>query len=98
MHGASKKDKEEIGKRIGVFLQQFKPRAQKGQEPNDRRYDRAIEQYLRKLNPEDLDVLLNGEVDERLNLSNESSTDGSEPPQMNSLRELDTSIQMTEYR
>jgi hypothetical protein len=79
MHGASKKEKEEIGKRIGAFIQKYKRRAQKGREPNDRGYDRAIEQYLRKLKPEDLDVLLNGEVDERLNLSNASTPDCSEP-------------------
>ena len=66
MHGASKNDKEAIGKQIGAFLRQYRRRAHAGHDPNDRGYDRGIEQYLRRLKPEDLDVLLNGEEDERL--------------------------------
>jgi hypothetical protein len=66
MHGASKNDKTVIGRRMGAFLRQYKRRAQPGNEPNDRGYDRGIEQYIKRLKPEDLDVLLNGEEDERL--------------------------------
>ena len=65
MRGASKGDKEYLSKQMGVFLRQYARRAQAGVEPNDRLYDSAIERYLRKLKPEDLDVLLNGEEDER---------------------------------
>jgi hypothetical protein len=50
---------------MGAFLRQYGRRAQAGVEPNDRLYDRAIERYLRKLKPEELDVLLNGDEDER---------------------------------
>lgn len=66
MHGASKGEKELLATRIGVFLRQYKRRAHKGWDPNDRTYDREIEQFLRRLNPEELDILLNGEKDERL--------------------------------
>jgi hypothetical protein len=38
----------------------------KGCEPNDRRYDRSIAVELRRLKPEDLDRLINGDEDERL--------------------------------
>lgn len=52
--------------KLGAFLRQYKRRAHAGYDPNDRGYDREIEQYIRKLRPEDLDILLNGEEDERL--------------------------------
>ena len=35
-------------------------------EPNDRGYDRKIEQYLSRMKPEELGEVLNGEKDERL--------------------------------
>lgn len=71
MHGASKKAKEELARKMGVFLTQYRRKAQKGREPNDRSYDTGVEHYIRKLKPEDLDVLMNGEADERLRPSNE---------------------------
>jgi hypothetical protein len=70
MRRASKGDRGYLSKQIGAFLRLYARRAQAGVEPNDRRYDRAIERYLRKLKPEDLDVLLNGEEDERLPAKN----------------------------
>ena len=70
MHGASKNDKEAIAKRMGAFLCQYKRRAHPGHDPNDRGYDREIAQYIRRLKAEYLDVLLNGELDERFNLTN----------------------------
>jgi hypothetical protein len=60
-----KKGKQDLARRVGAFLQQYERKAQKGQEPNDRHYDRSVEQVIRRLKPEDLDVLLNGEEDER---------------------------------
>lgn len=65
MRTLSKKKKKALGRRIGAFLQQYSRKAQKGQEPNDRQYNRGIEKIIRKLTPEELDVLLNGEEDER---------------------------------
>lgn len=65
MRTLSKKDKDFLSRQIGGFLQQYQRQAQKGQEPNDRGYDREIEKIIRKLKPEELDVLLNGEADER---------------------------------
>ena len=51
---------------MGAFLRQYWRNAYPGWDPNDRWYDREIEQYIRRLKPEDLDVLLNGEEDQRL--------------------------------
>lgn len=73
MHSASKNQKDDIAKRMGAFLRQYKRRAHPGHDPNDRQYDREIERYLRRLKPEDLDVLLNGDLDERFNLTNEET-------------------------
>lgn len=69
MHGVSKTDQKRMSGRIGVFLRQYMRRAQPRNEPNDRGYDREIEQYIRRLKPEDLDLLLYGEEDERLNFN-----------------------------
>ena len=71
MRTASKKDKETLSKRIGAFLQQYRRRSQKGQEPNDRGYDREIEQYLRKLRPEEVDVLINDRANSRLGFAHD---------------------------
>lgn len=64
MHGLSKHEKTVVAREIGTFLRKYGRKAQRGQEPNDRDYDRAIERYIRKLKPEDLDVLINGGRDE----------------------------------
>jgi len=64
VHGLSKREREELEKRIGEFMRIYGRRAQKGCEPNDRRFDVRVEQYVRKMRPEDLDVLLNGHIDE----------------------------------
>ncbi|MGA2185544.1 MAG: hypothetical protein ABSH47_21200 [Bryobacteraceae bacterium] len=66
MHGSSKNARKELARQMGEFLRLYRRKAQKGVEPNDRRYDGGIAQYIRRLKPEDLDVLLNGEKDERL--------------------------------
>ena len=61
-----RKTKDAIAKELGTFLRQYSRKAQKGKEPNDRRYDRAIEGRIKRLKPADLDVLINGDEDERL--------------------------------
>jgi hypothetical protein len=43
---------------IAVFVKQYGRKAQKGAEPNDRRYDRDVERSVRGMNPVDLDRLL----------------------------------------
>lgn len=65
MRTLSKKKKKALERPMGAFLQQYRRKAQKGQEPNDRQYDRSIQKIIRQLTPEELDALLNSEEDER---------------------------------
>ena len=58
------KRKEKLKAKIGAFIQQYARKAQAGQEPNDRRYSRKIEAKLKRMPPEELDELLNGEQDD----------------------------------
>ena len=43
---------------LAQFLKQYARKAPKKGEPNDRRYDRKIEAIVKRLRPEDLDMLL----------------------------------------
>jgi len=49
---------------IQLYEKQVAKPAQKGQDPNDRRYDRNVERKLRQISPLELDALL-AEDDER---------------------------------
>ena len=60
------KNKKFIAKEMGTFLRQYGRKAQKGRDPNDRSYDTNIEWMLKRLKPEEVDLLINGEEDERL--------------------------------
>jgi hypothetical protein len=62
----AKKNKKAIAKEFGTFLRLYGRKVQKGCEPNDRRYDPEIEHELRRLKPEEIDRLMNGDDDERL--------------------------------
>jgi hypothetical protein len=49
---------------IGRFLQMYRRKKPGGRgEPNDRHYDRKVEALVKRLSPEELDRLLNGERD-----------------------------------
>ncbi len=61
----AKRDRRSLQAReIELYLRQVGRPAQKGQEPNDRRYDRDVERKLRELSPEALDALLNENRDD----------------------------------
>jgi hypothetical protein len=49
---------------LSAFVQQYKRKAQRGVEPNDRGYSREAEELMKRLSPEELSALLNAEVDE----------------------------------
>jgi len=55
------KRKKALEAKVGVFVQQYKRKAQKRAEPNDRQYDRNIEEKIKHMNPEELNELLYGE-------------------------------------
>ena len=42
------------------YLRQIGRKAQKGVEPNDRRFDRKLDQKLKRMRPEDVDTLFRG--------------------------------------
>jgi hypothetical protein len=44
--------------RLAVFAKQYARKAQRGVEPNDRRYDDRLEKLMKKLPPEELSKLL----------------------------------------
>jgi hypothetical protein len=46
---------------VQLFVQRYGRRAQKGAEPNDRRYERKTERVIRRLKPTDLDGLMRGD-------------------------------------
>jgi hypothetical protein len=58
------KRKEKLQAKIGAFMQQYARKSQRGQEPNDRSYSRAIEAKIKRMKPEEVDELLNGEQDD----------------------------------
>jgi len=43
---------------VSVFVQRYGRKAQRGVEPNDRRYSRDVEKALKQLKPEELDSLI----------------------------------------
>lgn len=50
---------------LQLFVKQYARRAQKGKEPNDRQYDRTLQDRARRIRPEQLDALLrDGEDDQ----------------------------------
>jgi hypothetical protein len=58
---SSPRSKSKLAEQLSRFVQQYARRAQKGWEPNDRKYDRKIEAKLNQLSPEELSELLSGE-------------------------------------
>lgn len=56
----SKRSKKLEGK-VGAFLKQYQRKAHAGHDPNDRHYDRAIEEKLKHMSPEQLSELMSGE-------------------------------------
>jgi len=56
----SKRGKK-LREELTLFLKQYARKAQKNADPNDRRYDRKVEAIVKRLRPEDLDALLDGE-------------------------------------
>lgn len=56
-----KRTKSILAAQLGRFVQQYGRKAYKGWDPNDRVYDRKLEEKIKRLSPEDLSDLLSGE-------------------------------------
>jgi hypothetical protein len=62
----SMRNRKTFANRIGEFLRLYRRKAQRGEEPNDRRYDRKIEVQLSRMKPTEVSALINdGDDDER---------------------------------
>jgi hypothetical protein len=55
--------KQRLEGHIGLFVQQYARKHYRNQDPNDRRYDRKVEQIMCRMKPEELDELMHGEGD-----------------------------------
>jgi len=52
---------QRIAGEIDLFIRQYARKRVAGQDPNDRRYDRNLEQHIRHMKPEELDALMREE-------------------------------------
>jgi hypothetical protein len=58
-------NRDRVQREFGTFMRQYGRTAQRGgSDPNDRGYDRKLENRIKQLPPEELDRLLNGDPDE----------------------------------
>ena len=59
--------KRRLSGKLAKFVQQYARKRGNhkggGHDPNDRGYDRKIEEKMKRMDPEELDALLNGDVD-----------------------------------
>ena len=46
---------------LALFLRQYARKAEAGHDPNDRGYDRQLEERVKRMSPEDLDRLIRGD-------------------------------------
>jgi hypothetical protein len=58
------RSKRKVGAELGTFMRQYRRKRPKGmKEPNDRQYDRKLEERIKRMKPEQLDELLRGETE-----------------------------------
>jgi hypothetical protein len=53
--------KQRLAAATARYLRQIGRKAQKGQEPNDRRFDRKLDEKLKRMRPEKVDALFRGD-------------------------------------
>jgi len=56
--------RKRIRRELGSFLDSYGRKAHAGHDPNDRGYDRKLEQRIKRMPAEELDELLNGDEPE----------------------------------
>ena len=59
--GKMKKRVEQLEGELFAFIKKYSRKSQRRTEPNDRRYDRKIEKWLKTAKPDELSKLLNQE-------------------------------------
>ena len=55
------KRQQKLAGELGNFVQEYARKAHKGMDPNDRSYDRKLEDKMKRMNPEELSFLLSDE-------------------------------------
>lgn len=58
--------KERLAAETAVYLRQIGRKAQKGKEPNDRGFDRKLDEKLKRMRPADVDALMRGDDEDDL--------------------------------
>jgi len=56
-----RRTKSKLAAELGRFVHQYARKAHKNWDPNDRNYDRKLEEKMKRLSPEDLSELLSGD-------------------------------------
>jgi hypothetical protein len=57
-------DRDRIRADLGRFMRQYQRKRAQGIDPNDRTYDRKLEELIKRMPPEELDRLLHDDEDE----------------------------------
>jgi hypothetical protein len=60
------KRRQKLKSQIGTFMHQYQRKAGPAGDPNDRDYDRRLEEKLKRMSPEEFDALIN-DTDEEPN-------------------------------
>jgi hypothetical protein len=64
MRAVSRRRKRLVAE-LGPFMEQYERKKRPGRgEPNDRKYDRELENAVKRMDPAELDALLHGEIDD----------------------------------
>ncbi len=59
-------NKNKIKTEYGVFAKQYaRKRSKNGYDPNDRKYDRKLEEKIKRMKPEELAEILNDDEDDQ---------------------------------
>lgn len=61
--GMARRGRQPTEAEVGLFLHGYGRSSRKTVDPNDRSYDREVEQLVRRMRPEDLDRLMRDERD-----------------------------------
>lgn len=55
--------KKRLAGELAAFVRQYRRKAHPKWDPNDRGYDRKLEEKIKRMKPEELDAMLRDEVD-----------------------------------
>jgi hypothetical protein len=53
-----RKNRKGLQQHLPQFLREYRRKAQRGTEPNDRRYSRVVEELIKRMDPQELDRLM----------------------------------------